>query len=206
MSALWPGRRPTLFSRLALGLMRLAGWTPLLATPPGAKFVGAVAPHTHNADFWPGLFFIWSTRSPVRFVAKHQLFVFPVGLFMRAVGGLPVDRRRAGGNFVDGVVDLIEKEPEIMLVVAPEGTRSRAEYWRTGFYYMALEANVPIGVTVVDWGRKQVGVTGYVTPTGDIEADFAVIREMLRDVRGHTPANETPAIPRPAAAGGPSKG
>ncbi|MXV20995.1 1-acyl-sn-glycerol-3-phosphate acyltransferase [Deinococcus xianganensis] len=206
MSALWPGRRPTLFSRLALTAMRLVGWRPVLAPPPGPKFVSAVAPHTHNADFWPGLFFMWSTRSPVRFVAKHQLFTFPLGLFMRAVGGLPVDRRRAGGNFVDGVVALIDREPEIMLVVAPEGTRSRGEYWRTGFYYMALEAGVPIGVTVLDWGRKQVGVIGYVTPTGNIEADFALIREMLRDVRGHTPANETPAVPRPASAGGPSKG
>ncbi|UBV42827.1 1-acyl-sn-glycerol-3-phosphate acyltransferase [Deinococcus taeanensis] len=205
MPALWPGQRPTVFSRLATLALRVAGWEAVLAPPPGRKFVGAAAPHTHNADFWPGIFWKWATRAPAHFVAKRELFTFPVGIFMRGVGGMPVDRRRSGGNFVDAVVSIIEREPEIVMVVAPEGTRGRAEYWKTGFYYMALEANVPIAVIALDWGRRRVGTLGYVTPTGDIEADFAQIRTLLADVRGHTPGNETPAVPRPAVAGGPSK-
>ncbi|MVN89179.1 glycerol acyltransferase [Deinococcus sp. HMF7620] len=204
MSPLWPGQRASLGSRLASALLRLFGWTAVLEPPPGVKFVGAAAPHTHNADFWPGLFWKWATRSPAHFVAKRELFFFPVGVFMRAVGGIPINRQRAGGNFVDAVVAVINREQEIVMIVAPEGTRSRGEYWKTGFYYMALEAGVPIAVTALDWGRKRVGIIGYVTPTGDLDADFARIRELLRDVRGHTPGNETPAVPRPAT-GGPSR-
>ncbi|GAA0510073.1 1-acyl-sn-glycerol-3-phosphate acyltransferase [Deinococcus depolymerans] len=205
MSPLWPGQQHTPGSRLAALLLRLSGWTAVLEPPPGLKCVGAAAPHTNNADFWPGLFWKWSTRTPVHFVAKRELFTFPLGLFMRAVGGIALDRRRSGGNFVDAVVDIIEREREIVMIVAPEGTRSGGQYWKTGFYYMALEAKVPIGVTALDWKRRRVGIIGYVMPTGDIEADFAVIREMLRDVRGHTPANEIPAFPRPASAGGPGR-
>lgn len=205
MSAVWPGSSPTLLSRFGAWALRRRGWTPLLATPTPPRFVAAVAPHTDNADFWIGLLWKWATRSPAHFVAKKEIFVFPVGLFMRAAGGLPIDRRRVGGNFVDAVVALIEREPEIMLTVAPEGTRKYTDYWKTGFYYMALEAQVPIGVTVFDWARKQVGVVGYVTPTGDIEADFAVIRRFLEGVQGHTPANAGPVRPRPAAQGGPGR-
>lgn len=202
----WMNRPPTPGARLATFILRLAGWEAVLAPPPGPKFVGAVAPHTSNADFWAGIFWRWATGVPVHWVAKRELFAFPLGPLLRAWGGLPVDRRRAGGNFVDAVVEIIRQEPEIMLAVAPEGTRARAEFWKTGFYYMALEAGVPIGVTVFDWGRKQVGVIGYVVPTGDVEADFAQIRALLDGVRGHTPANATPVIPRPRPEGEPGQG
>ncbi|SMB95717.1 1-acyl-sn-glycerol-3-phosphate acyltransferase [Deinococcus hopiensis KR-140] len=191
-------RPHTLGSRLATLALRLTGWKPVLAPPPGPKFVAAVAPHTSNADFWPGIAWRWATRAPVHWVAKRELFRPPLGPLLRAWGGLPVDRARVGGNFVDAVVAVIQREREIVLAVAPEGTRARGEHWKTGFYHMAVDAGVPIGVTVFDWKRKQVGVIGYVEPSGDIEADFARIRELLQDVRGHTPANETPAWPRPA--------
>lgn len=194
----WPDHPPTLMSRLGTRALRLIGWTPVLAPPPARKLVACVAPHTSNWDFWPGIFWGWATRSPVKFVAKHSLFRFPAGVFMRAVGGVPLDRRRAGGNFVDAVVDMIAAQKEIMLVVAPEGTRDRTEHWKTGFYYMALEAGTPIAVTVLDWGRRRVGVVGYVQPTGDIEADFAAIRELMRGVKAHTPADFGPIVPRPA--------
>lgn len=197
MFPLWPGRRHTLVSRVSLFLLRLWGWTPVLAPPPGPKFVGAIAPHTSNWDFWPGILVAGALRLPMHFVAKSELFRPPLGTLMRAVGGLPVDRRRAGGNFVDGVVEIIRREPELVLVVAPEGTRARGRAWKTGFYYMALKAGVPIGVTVLDWGRRRVGIIGYVQPTGDIDADFALIREMLQGVRGRKPQNETPILPRP---------
>ncbi|WP_326522563.1 lysophospholipid acyltransferase family protein [Deinococcus rhizophilus] len=195
MPVTWMNRRPTPASRLATLALRLTGWTPVLAPPPGPKFVGAVAPHTSNADFWPGIGWRWATGVPVHWVAKHSLFRPPLGWLMRAWGGLPVDRRRAGGNFVDGVVDIIHRESEIMVAVAAEGTRARAEGWKTGFYYMALKAGVPIGVTVFDWGRKQVGVVGYVTPTGDIDADFRQIAALMQGVRAHTPANMGPIVP-----------
>ncbi|GHF63947.1 1-acyl-sn-glycerol-3-phosphate acyltransferase [Deinococcus metalli] len=205
MAPLWPGRTPTPTSRAALLALSALGWTVVLAPPPGPKVVAAVAPHTSNADFWPGILLATAVRLPVRFLAKRELFTFPVGVVMRALGGLPVDRQRAGGNVVDAVVAIIDREPELVLAVAPEGTRARGEYWKTGFYYMALEAGVPIGVTVLDWGRRRVGIVGYVQPTGDLHADFAHIRALLEGVRGHTPGQETPAYPRPVQDGGPSR-
>lgn len=199
MSVTWQGRPHTLGSRVSLFLLRLAGWTPLLEPPPdgAVKFVTAAAPHTSNLDFWPGLFWKWATRLPLHWVGKRELFSFPVGLFMRAVGGIALDRRRAGGNFVDAVVAVIEREEEIVLLVAPEGSRGQAGYWKTGFYYMALQAGVPIAVTALDWGRRRVGIVGYIVPTGDVGADFARIAALLQDVRGRVPANESPVIPRP---------
>ncbi len=116
---------------------------------------------------------------------------------MRAVGGIPVDRKRAGGNFVDEVVSIIDQTPEIILVVAPEGTRSKAAYWKTGFYYMALEAKVPLGIIGLDWKLKRVGVIGYVQPTGDIDADFLAISRILDGIQGRKPENQTPIVPRP---------
>ncbi|WP_369795964.1 1-acyl-sn-glycerol-3-phosphate acyltransferase [Deinococcus sp. RL] len=195
MPVTWMNRPPTPVSRLATLALRLTGWTPVLAPPPGPKFVAAVAPHTSNADFWPGIAWRWATRTPAHWVAKRELFRPPLGWLLRAWGGLPVDRRRTGGNFVDGVVEVIRREAEIMVAVAPEGTRSRTEGWKTGFYYMALKAGVPIGVTVLDWGRKRVGVVAYVTPTGDIDADFRQMAALLEGVRGHTPANMGPVVP-----------
>lgn len=193
----WMNRPHTLRSRAALVCLRLAGWTPLLAPPPGPKFVAAAAPHTSNTDFWPGLFWKWATQSPLHYVGKEELFRFPLGLFMRAVGGIPLNRRKARANFVDAVVEIIGGEPEIILLVAPEGTRSYAPYWKTGFHYMALEAGVPIGVMMLDWPRKLIGVVGYVTPTGDLEADFARIRALLGDAKGKRPENQGPVVPRP---------
>lgn len=197
MSPIWPNRKPTFGSRTALFLLRLAGWTPILIDSPSLKFVAPAYPHTSNADFWPGLFWTWATRSPVKFLAKRELFKFPIGGFMRAVGGIPVDRKRAGGNFVDEVVSIIDQTPEIILVVAPEGTRSKAAYWKTGFYYMALEAKVPLGIIGLDWKLKRVGVIGYVQPTGDIDADFLAISRILDGIQGRKPENQTPIVPRP---------
>lgn len=193
----WKKQPHTFASRLALVCLRLAGWTPLLAPQPGTQFVAPAAPHTANSDFWLGLFWKWATRTPVHFVGKHTLFTFPVGIFMRAVGGIPIDRRRQGGNFVQAAARVVCETPEIVLIVAPEGTRARADHWKTGFYYMALEAGVPLAVTVLDWKRKRVGITGYVQPTGDLEADFAKIRELLGDAQGKYPEKATPAYPRP---------
>lgn len=199
MTPLWPGRPPTLGSRLARAALRLSGWTLLLAPPPGPRLVAAGAPHTADADFWLGLLWMWATRSPVHFIGKHDLFRFPLGVFMRAVGGLPLDRRRVGGNFVGAVADVIRREREIVLIIAPEGTRARAEHWKTGFYHMARAADVPIGVMVLDWGHKRVGLVGYLVPTGNLDADFAEIRRLLGDARGRVPEQATPAYPRPAA-------
>lgn len=196
----WKNLPHTLGSRAALVSLRLAGWTPVLEPPPSLKFVAAAAPHTADEDFWIALFWLWATRTPLRWVGKHQLFKGPQGGFMRAIGGIPLDRSVKKGNFVDAMVDIIRREDEVVLTVAPEGSRSYTPYWKTGFYYMALEAGVPIGVMALDWGRKRVGIVGYIEVTGDIDADFAKIAALLDGVQGKVPKNQGPVVPRPTEA------
>ncbi len=193
----WNPRRITLGMRLARLLLALFGWRAVLVPPPADKVVSVVYPHTSNWDFPVGILWAWATGAPVKFVAKHSLFRFPLGALLRAWGGVPVDRRKTGGNFVQAVVDLIRAAPEIMLVVAPEGSRARGEHWKSGFYHMALRAGVPIGLTYFDWSRREVGMAGYITPSGNMDADFEKMRVFYAGRRGRKPENETPIVPAP---------
>jgi len=178
-------------SKLAAVLLRLGGWSALLPPAPGGKLVGVAYPHTSNWDLLPALLWAWATGTPLKFVAKHSLFRFPLGPLLRAWGGVSVDRRRAGGNFVDAVAALIAEQPEIVLGLAPEGTRERAEAWKSGFYHMAQAAGVPIALIAFDWKRKRVGVLGYLTPSGDIEADYQQMRAVYAGVVGRHPEKAT---------------
>ncbi|WP_237724589.1 1-acyl-sn-glycerol-3-phosphate acyltransferase [Deinococcus alpinitundrae] len=188
----WMNRPATPRSKAAAALLRLGGWTALLPPAPGPKLVGAAYPHTSNWDLLPALLWAWATGTPLKFVAKHSLFRFPLGSLLRAWGGVSVDRRRAGGNFVDAVATMIAEQPEIVLGLAPEGTRERAEAWKSGFYHMAQAAGVPVALIAFDWKRRRVGVLGYLTPSGDFEADYQQIRAIYAGVVGRHPQKATP--------------
>lgn len=174
--------------------MRRLGWTPLLAKDEQglvpSKVVLAVYPHTSNRDFPIGMLWKWATHAPVSFVAKRELFRFPLGLIIQAFGGIAVDRSKAGGNFVEAVANLIKESQEIVVAIAPEGTRSYAHVWKTGFYYMALAGKVPLALGTIDWGKKQVGIMGYFYPTGDITRDLRVIKEHFENTTGYRPENQ----------------
>ncbi|AWN23481.1 glycerol acyltransferase [Deinococcus irradiatisoli] len=185
-------RPPTPGSRLAAAALRLAGWRLLLPPAPGTKLVGVAYPHTSNWDLLPGLLWGWATGTPLKFVAKHSLFRFPLGPLLRAWGGLAVDRRKAGGNFVLAVAAVMAEQPEIMLAIAPEGTRERTGGWKSGFYHMAQAAGVPLALLTFDWKHKQVGVLAYLTPSGNLSADYEQIRAAYADVGGRHPAKATP--------------
>jgi 1-acyl-sn-glycerol-3-phosphate acyltransferase len=115
---------------------------------------------------------------------------------MTWLGGIPVDRDKSR-NFVQKVADLFATRDELFLIIAAEGTRSRAEYWKTGFYYIALEAKVPLALAYIDWKRKEVGIGGYFTPTGDLEADFAAIKGFFEPVVGRDPSKQSPIRLKP---------
>jgi 1-acyl-sn-glycerol-3-phosphate acyltransferase len=102
-----------------------------------------------------------------------------------------VDRSRRS-NLVDQVAEIFKREEEIAILITPEGTRGRAPYWRTGFYYMALKAGVPIALGYADYRRKEVGIGAYLYPTGDIRKDFALIREFYGDKTGLRPEKQGP--------------
>ena len=195
MTPRWQNRPATLGSGLAAAALGLFGWTVLLPPAPGKKLVGVAYPHTSNWDLLPALLWTWATRTPLKFVAKHSLFKFPLGPLLRAWGGVPVNRRRAGDNFVTAVAALIAQQPEIVLGLAPEGTRERNEAWKSGFYHMAQAAGVPIALIVFDWKRKRVGVLAYLTPSGDLAADYEQIRAVYAGVQGRHPQKATPIRP-----------
>jgi 1-acyl-sn-glycerol-3-phosphate acyltransferase len=173
-------------------LLKLAGWRVQIPTYPGPKFILIAAPHTTNWDLYFMMACGWTMGLRVSWIGKDSLFHFPLGPFMRWIDGIPVDRSKHQ-NQVKAAAEIFRERDALVLAVAPEGTRSKAEYWRSGFYYMALEARVPIGLGFLDYARKVGGIKGFYQPTGDIHADMAHFREAYRDVRGKYPALETPA-------------
>jgi 1-acyl-sn-glycerol-3-phosphate acyltransferase len=182
--------------QIVLALMKLFGWKSILAPAPGKKFVALGYPHTSNWDFIPAVAWAWSTGLKMNFVGKAALFKGIMGPIMKALGGIPLERDKSK-NFVDQIVEIIKSRDEIALIVAAEGTRKKAEYWRSGFYYMALEANVPIGLAYMDWKRREIGIKQYLMPSGDLEKDFEIIKAYYQDVTGRDPSKQSPIALKP---------
>lgn len=192
----------SLRQRLGGGLLRLLGWGVEDRLPPVERYVCIGAPHTTNWDLPVGLAAMLALGFPPRWVGKHTIFRGPLGPLMRALGGVPVDRR-VSQDFVGQVVERFRRaerrDEPFVLVIAPEGTRSPAERWKTGFYHIAREAGVPIALGYADYPSRRTGVGGWLEPSGDLEADMQVIRAFYADKRGKRPENQGPVR---ASAGG----
>ncbi len=189
----------TLRQRLAVAILKILGWRVVhLPAPKGfeRKHVVIGYPHTSNWDFFAAMLWIAATNLPVRWVGKAELFNGFMGIIMRALGGVALNRT-ASKNFVDSVVDAFARTPEMVLLIAPEGTRKRAEYWRTGFYYIALEAGLPVGLAILNYKDKVMGVGAYLVPTGNIEKDFEFLADFYKDKPGHDPSKQSPVRVKP---------
>lgn len=179
--------------------MKFFGWKVEGEIPPNAKFVFIAAPHTSNWDLPFMLGTAWSLRADISWLGKHTLFDGkgplgrPFAWWMKSLGGLPVDRRAPQG-LVAQVVEMFKKADYLVLAVPPEGTRSKVEYWKSGFYHIALGAQVPIGLGYLDFENKVGGLGGFVMPTGDVKADMDKIRAFYADKRGKFPEFE--CVPR----------
>lgn len=186
-------------SRLARLVLRAWGWRLHFDGLPAAQGVAVVYPHTSNWDFVVGLLAKWAVGIPVRFWAKDTLFRVPVfGRWLRSLGGLPVWRHAPQGAVGQMAQLLAEARREgrfAWLALAPEGTRSRTEGWRSGFYRVAVQAQVPIAAVVLDWGRRQVGFVGFWQPSGDLAADCRVLAERIAACRGRRPELAAPVRP-----------
>jgi 1-acyl-sn-glycerol-3-phosphate acyltransferase len=174
----------------ALGrfMMRARGWRVEGNLPDIPRMVLIVAPHTSNWDFLTGLWVKLAMHMGGRFVGKHTLFRFPLGVFMRWLGGVPVDRAAAAG-FVGEAARAVREAERMTLVIAPEGTRRRADKWKSGFYRIAMEAGVPIVPAGFDYPRKVVFFAPPFHPTGDYERDLAVLRGLFRADMAARPEN-----------------
>lgn len=162
------------------------GWKTEGQIPPLKKFVAIGAPHTSGWDVVFGLSAILLWDLKITFFGKMELFKFPLGNLLRYLGGVPVDRF-SSHNVVDQAVQLFKERDEMILALAPEGTRAYVEKWRTGFYYIALKAQVPIVLGYIDFERKVVGIGPTFYPTGDIEKDMVEIKNYYRQFKGKHP-------------------
>jgi 1-acyl-sn-glycerol-3-phosphate acyltransferase len=163
--------------------MRVLGWRLEGGFPDLPKFVIIVAPHTSNWDFPVGVAAKLALRLQVTFLGKNTLFRFPLGIIMRALGGMPVDRS-ASNDLVSGITAEFARREKLVIVVAPEGTRKRVERWKTGFYHIARGANVPVVPVALDWGNRAVRIGAPFFTTGDIARDMAVLQDWYAGIRG----------------------
>lgn len=178
-------------SALAAWILRLLGWQIRYGGLPARQGVFLVYPHTSNWDFPIGLLGKWAMGFNVKFWAKDSLFKLPIfGAWMRWLGGIAVDRSAASGMvgaIVKRVREARQTDELLWLVVTPEGTRSWQPYWKSGFYLVAEQAQLPVALVALDFGRKCIAVDHFYQLSGDRDADLAHIAAYYDGVRGKRP-------------------
>ncbi len=162
---------------------RLAGWKVEGVMPAEKKYIIIVAPHTSNWDFMLGLCCRSILRFDAKFFGKKELFRFPFGALFRWLGGVPVDRSKHL-NMVDAVAELFKERENFIVAIAPEGTRKQVTQWKTGFYFIAVKAKVPILMVSFDYRRKTVFINKPFSPTGKLAPDLQTIFSFYKDKEG----------------------
>ena len=176
----------------------LTGWKIKGGMPAGIKkCVLIAAPHTSSWDFIYGSFAWTLFGIKLNFLIKKEWFKFPFSPLFRALGGIPVDRGKAT-HFVDAMVELVNSKKEIIVAITPEGTRKKVEKWKTGFYFLALKANIPIVLGKINYVTKTAFIGQSFMPSGNIEKDFEIIRDFFKDAAGKNPENFSFDAIRPA--------
>ncbi|MDR0939599.1 MAG: 1-acyl-sn-glycerol-3-phosphate acyltransferase [Mediterranea sp.] len=165
---------------------RLLGWKTNLTTPFYKKCVICVAPHTTNFDLFIGKVFYNALGRKTKFMMKKEWFFFPIGIVFRAIGGIPVDRGR-NTSLVEQMARHFRESEYFHLAITPEGTRKANSQWKRGFYYIALEARVPIVLFGIDYPTKTITSTKVIVPSGDADKDMEEIKEYFKHFRGKHP-------------------
>ena len=175
-----------MLSKLSAFLLKIWGWKVLGPPPDMNKYICIVAPHTSAWDFPIGVLLRSSIKGDIKFVAKKSLFRPPLGWILRALNGVSVDRSK-NTNFVDAVVNEYNKREKCAIQIAPEGTRERVEKFKTGFYYIAKKADIPVIMIKFDFANKEVVIRPPFYLTDDMEKDFEVIYDYFRGTIGKRP-------------------
>jgi len=175
--------KPSLLRRTALGVLRLVGWRSVMVWPPEPRGVIIVYPHTSNWDFILGMLLKIGYGLPANWIGKTEMFPWPFTGLLKWLGGIPVDRKRATG-FLDALLEEFGRRDWIWVAIAPEGTRSHADHIKSGFYQLAVAADVPVALGYIDYGSRTVGIDTYLRMSGDREADLAKIRDFYASKRG----------------------
>lgn len=167
-------------------ILTTAGWKLKIGVEEPVKSVICVAPHTSNWDFIIGKLAYWAAGRQANFLMKKSWFFFPMGNLLRAMGGVAIDRSRKN-SVTQQMVEVFGQRKHFHLAITPEGTRSRVESWKMGFYHMANTAGVPIQLAYLDYGRKEIGIMELFVPTGDETADMLHIQNYYKTVQAKHP-------------------
>jgi 1-acyl-sn-glycerol-3-phosphate acyltransferase len=168
-------------SRLAL---RAARWKTTGEVPRRGILVGA--PHTSNWDWVATVLMCWSFGVQPLILVKKELFKGPAALLLKASGSIPLDRSNPGGT-VRAVLARAEGSESFVLTLAAEGTRSKTEYWKSGFYRISQQTGIPISLAFIDGPTKTIGIGPTLTPTGNVKADMDLVRAFYADKHGINP-------------------
>jgi 1-acyl-sn-glycerol-3-phosphate acyltransferase len=178
----------TLFRGLSIAFLKLTGWKVEGSLPANAsKCVLIAAPHTSNWDLPYTLMVAFVLRLNVYWMGKDSIFKPPFRGLMMWLGGIPVNREQSTNLVEASSIAIKAAEGNVQVIVPPEGTRSKARYWKTGFYYIALGAQVPILMAYLDFAKKRGGLGPALLPSGDIEKDMAIVKAFYAPIKGkHT--------------------
>jgi len=172
-------------------VLKVIGWKATGIVPSVPKYVMVGYPHTSNWDTLLGVLVFKSLGVKVHWVGKHTLFKKPLGWFVKKIGGVPVIRHDPR-DFVQQMVDIFNRSKELVLTLSPEGTRTKTDYWKTGFYRIAFGANVPISMGFLDYSRKTGGFGPLIYPSGDMQTDLEPMKIFFASIRGRFPEKQAP--------------
>ncbi len=175
----------TLLRAGSVAFLKAAGWKLQGQLPGGMpKSVLIAAPHTSNWDLPYTLMVAFALRLNVQWLGKASIFRWPFGALMRWLGGIAVDRSKSTNLVAASAASLVQAPGEMQLIVPPEGTRGRTRHWKTGFYFIAQQAQVPIILAFLDYERRIGGLGPVFQPTGDVEQDLLEIKRFYAPIKG----------------------
>ena len=179
----------TLFRAFSVLYLKVAGWQVQGALQPEAqKSVFIAAPHTSNWDLPYTLMVAFVLRLNIYWMGKASIFRFPFGSLMRWLGGIPVDRSKANNLVAASAHAITQAQGALQLIVPPEGTRAKTRYWKTGFYHIAVAAQVPIVMSYMDYTRRISGLGPVFYPSGNLDADMLTIKAFYAPFKGKNAA------------------
>ncbi len=177
-----PILRPILYGFANVSLF-IFGWKAKGRMPDIKKFILVAAPHSSNWDFIFFLLIIFKLQIPAHWMAKKSMFIWPFKGLLKYLGGIPIDRSKKG-NVVTTMVDTFNSADRLIVTIAPSGTREKVSRWKTGFYQIAHQANIPIVCGFVDYNLKTGGIGPVILPTSDMDADMETIKRFYEDKSG----------------------
>lgn len=169
-------------------ILKILGWKLVGEKPAPSlkKLLIVEAPHTSNWDYFYGMLCIMSVGIKVNVIIKKEIFFWPLGPILKALGGVPIDRTGTS-NKVETIASFFENRERLNLAITPEGTRSLSTVWKKGYYYIAQKAQVPILLTSLDYKKKEGCLGPHFIPTGDYKADFKHLESFYRGVTAKYP-------------------